>query len=236
MQRSILTLILVTTAYLSFSQTTTIRKSDKQFSVPGNDFAFIEPKTDTAQLEFVATIQSTAKNKTGISQAFFAILDQAKNYGANCFKLSSYNRSDSSGDVTLILDTYFGNDSILNINFGNHEETAVFVYGDENTNGNETYSFKVNGDKKTIRSGTYYKQIIKPGEEIKINKGGITGMTMWFTYRPGSKATFLTLTGLGLGGGPVPSDMIGVSFNTGRLNHVPGDLGCLLKHILKQSE
>ena len=60
-------------------------------------------------------------------------------------------------------------------------------------------------------------------------------MTVWFKYKEGRKATFLTLTGLGLGG-PMPADIIGVAFNTGRLNPVEGDLGCLLKNLLKQSE
>jgi hypothetical protein len=236
MQRLILTLILFPTFYSSFSQTEVIRKSDKQFSIPGNDFAFIESTTDTTKLEFVATIKSTGKNNASIQKTYFDILDKAKSYGANCFKLNSYTRNDSSNEITLILDTYFGNDSILNINFVNHEESTIFVFGDENPNDTKTYSFKVNGEKKTIKSGTYYKQIIKEGEEIKINKGGISGMTMWFKYKQGSKATFLTLTGLGLGGGPVPNDIIGVSINTGRLNHVQGDLGSLLKNILKQSE
>lgn len=236
MKKLILTLGLTVTWVLSFSQAETVRKSSKQFSTPGNDFAFIEPNTDTTQFEFVATVRSIAKKGLGISKAYFAILEQANKYGANCFKPKAYNTNDSSGEVILILDTYFGNDSILNTNFNNHEETTVFVFGDENTNGNETYSFKVNGNKKTIKSGTYYKQIIKPGEEIKINKGGITGMTMWFKYKEGRKATFLTLTGLGLGGGPIPADVIGVSFNTGRLNPISGDLGSLLKTLLKKSD
>jgi len=234
MKKLILTTGLALIWLLSFSQTETLKKSNKEFSAPGNDFAFIEPNTDTTQLEFVATVRSIAKKGSGISKAYFASLEQANKYGANCFKLNSYNKNDS-GEVILTLDTYFGNDSILSTNFNNHEATAVFIFGDENANGNETYSFKVNGDKKTIKSGTYYKQIIKPGEEIKINKGGITGMTVWFKYKEGRKATFLTLTGLGLGG-PMPADIIGVAFNTGRLNPVEGDLGCLLKNLLKQSE
>jgi hypothetical protein len=236
MQKLMLTFILSLTCYLCFSQTETIRKSDRQFPIPGNDFAFIEPATDTTNLEFVATIKATGKANGSVQDAYFTIREQATKTGANCFRLSSYTRNDSLHTVTLVLDTYFGNDSVLNANFGRHEESAVFVIGDDNPAEGKTYTFKVNGNKKTINSGTYFKQIIKEGETIKINKGGISGMTIWFKYTPGKKATFLTLTGVGLGGGAVPGDIVGVAVNTGRLHHIPGDLGCLLKNILKQNE
>ncbi|WP_315823347.1 hypothetical protein [Paraflavitalea speifideaquila] len=41
------------------------------------------------------------------------------------------------------------------------------------------------------------------------------------------------MTGLGIGGGQLPAGAIGMSFNTGRIHKVPGDLGHLLTTILK---
>lgn len=236
MQRTILTLILISSCFLSFSQTEIIRKSDKQFSVPGNDFAFIEAATDTNTLEFVATFKAVVKIDEGTQAAYFSIQEQAIKMGANSFRLNTHNRNDSTNTLKLILDTYYGSDSAKMINFGHHEETAVIIFGDEDPNGDKIHSLKVNGKKKEFKSGTYFKYVLKEGEEVKINKGGISGMTMWFNYKKGSKATHLTMTGLGLGGGPVPGDVVGIAVNTGRFRHVPGDLGCLLKTILKQSE
>ena len=100
MKKLILTTGLALIWLLSFSQTETLKKSNKEFSAPGNDFAFIEPNTDTTQLEFVATVRSIAKKGSGISKAYFASLEQANKYGANCFKLNSYNKNDS-GEVIL---------------------------------------------------------------------------------------------------------------------------------------
>ena len=236
MLRFILTFMLLSTCFFSFSQTEIIRKSDKQFPVPGNDFAFIEAATDTNTLEFVATFKSDVKASEGIQAAYFSIQEQAGKIGANTFRLNHYSRNDSSNTLTLILDTYYGSDSAKMVNFNHHEETAFIIFGDENPNGEKTYSFKVNGKKKEFKSGTYFKYILKEGEQVKINKGGISGMSIWFNYEKGSKATHLTMTGLGLGGGPVPGDVVGIAVNTGRFRHVPGDLGCLLKNILKQSE
>ena len=100
------------------------------------------------------------------------------------------------------------------INFRDHEENAVFIIGDENPNDHKTYSFKTNGQKKEIKSGTFFKRIIKEGEKIKINKGGISGMSMWPKYKQGAKATFFSLSGFELGG-PLPAGVIGVAFTTG---------------------
>ena len=87
-----------------------------------------------------------------------------------------------------------------------------------------------------LKSGTYYKHIRTQGKEVKISKGGLTGMTLWYTLNGNKPNLFLTLTGLGLGGGSVPTDVVGLSFNTGRIQPVQGDLGCLLITILKQSK
>jgi hypothetical protein len=233
-----LTIILLLNTFLIFSQTVEIlNQSDKKFASPTNDFAYIENKSDTTKFEFVAAIKATDNNKTtNIQTLYNSILDKAKSIGANCFKLNSYLRNDTTNDVVLILDTYFGNDSSVNDNFAVHEKNTVFIFCNDKINESETFNFKINGDKKKIKSGTYYKEIIKEGQEIKLNKGGFTGMTMWFTWKKGKPATFLTLTGFGLGGGPIPYGTIGVSFNTGRIYPIDEDLGTLLAQILKEDK
>jgi hypothetical protein len=234
-----LTTILILVSWVTFAQKTEIiTKTEKKYSKTGNDFAYIVASTDTNKIEFVAKIRATGvKKQQSIQSLYFSILDQAKTLGANSFKLVSFTRSDeNSKDAELILDTYFADDSTLNLNFVNHEKNVVYIFGGENPNGTETYSFKVNDEKKTIKSGTYFKEFIKEGQELKVNKGGFTGMTAWFKWKPDKQATFLTLTGLGLGGGSVPNQQIGVSFNTGRLNSVNGHLGCLIAQILTKSE
>lgn len=232
-----LTLIIFISNYC-FSQTVEIlRKSEKIQLSKGNDFAFLETKTDTSKLEFVATIKATGINsKTNLSSLYFTILENAKAIGANSFKLNSYLQNDSSKIYSLILDTYFGVDSLLDLNFDNHEKNMFFIFGDEKIDGTDTYSFKIDGVKKKIKSGTYYKQELKEGKEVKINKGGITGMTIWLNWKPKRQSAFFNFTGFGLGGGSVPVGVVGASFNTGRISNIDGNLGSLLTQILKISE
>ena len=87
--------------------------SAKQFPLTGNNFAFLEPGTDTGGLEFVTTVKANGINNASIQKFYFAILNEAQSYGANCFRLNSYSRNDSTNEITLILDTYFATDSIL---------------------------------------------------------------------------------------------------------------------------
>ena len=64
-----------------------IKKSENTILAKGNDFAFLEAGTETSKLEFVATIKATGNNsKTNLSRLYFAILEKAKNLGANSFK------------------------------------------------------------------------------------------------------------------------------------------------------
>ena len=220
----------------SFSQTIeTIKKSEKLFTKKGKDFAFLESPIDTATLEFVATIKATGRNKKEyISSLYFAIMEKAKTMGANSFRMHSFLFNDSSKIYSLSLDTYFSTDSLLQQNFELHEKNMVFIFGDEKIDGKETQSFKVNGLMKNIKSGTYYREELREGNELKITKGRITGMTVWLNWKPKRQSAFYTLTGFGLGGSTVPAGVIGMSFNTGRLTNIDGNLGTLLTQILKQ--
>lgn len=238
MQKIKTLLLLILVSNFCFSQTIEIiKKSENKILVKGNDFAFLEKNTDTNKLEFVATIKSTGINsKTNLSSLYFAILEKAKAIGANCFKLNSFSLNDSSKIYSLTLDTYFGVDSLLDQNFDNHEKNMFFIFGDEKINGSDTYTFKIDGEKKKIKSGTYYKQELKEGKEVKINKGGISGMSIWLNWKPKRQSAFFNFTGFGLGGGSVPVGVVGASFNTGRITNIDGNLGSLLTQILKISE
>jgi hypothetical protein len=201
------------------------RKDDK-------DFAFIESSTDINAFNFVATIKVTGVDKlASIENVYLKAKEKGHELGANCFKLSDYKQVDNPRTSILTLDVYNGGDSILNINFSNHEKNVVYIFGSERKSG-ETYSFKIDNIKQELKSGTYYRHENKEGQEVKINKGGFTGATVWIKWKENKPATFLTLTGFGLGGGSVPYGTVGVSFNTGRINYIDGNLGHLLLQVL----
>jgi hypothetical protein len=202
-----------------------------------NDFfVCILPATDSTILNFVGTIKATGSGKnSGIEELFVKTKEKALELGANAYRLTSYDRDSISKTATLIVQSFYGTDSALDLNFQYAEKNVVYIFGDAEKS-NKTYSFKVNGVKKEIKGGTFYKQVLNPGEEVKINKGGITGATIWITGKENRAPTFLTLSGFGLGGGPLPPGVAGVALNTGRINYVERGLGPLLVQVLKQHE
>lgn len=209
-----------------------LKQSDYIKQSDDKDFAFIESSTDITALKFVATLKITGVDKlASLETVYFKAKEKAHELGANSFKLSDYVQNDNPRQSMLTVDVYNGNDSILNVNFANHEKNVVYIFGSERKS-NETYSFKIDNVRQELKSGTYYRHENKEGQEIKINKGGLTGATMWIKWKKDKPATFLTLTGFGLGGGQVPYGTVGVSFNTGRINYIDGNLGHLLIQLM----
>jgi len=72
--------------------------------------------------------------------------------------------------MTLILDTYYWNDSIRTLNFDNHEQNSIYIFGGEKPGEENTVSFKIDNDKKVLKSGTYYKYVRTQGKKVKISK------------------------------------------------------------------
>jgi hypothetical protein len=209
-----------------------VGKGNFSFEEKPTVFAFLEAKTDTMPLQYVASIKATAPyKKATIGDLFFKIKNQAQTLGANCFRLKSY--SNDTVNITMVLDTYFADDSLLYTNLANHEKNAVFIFCSDRIS-DEKYAIKVNNVKKEFVSGTYLKFLLFDGQKLKLNKGGLTGETMWFNYE-NKTAVFLATNGFGINGASPPGT-VGLSFNTGRFNYIDKNLGHLLAQVLKQSE
>jgi hypothetical protein len=233
MQNILVLFCLVITNIAAAQNIEVVSKGNFQFEEKGRYFAFLETKTDTSRLQYVASFKASAEDKrASISDLFFGIKHEAQNLGATCFRLKTYSRDGKNTSIEL--DAYFGDDSLLHINAANHEKNTVFVFCSDRLT-DEKYSIKVNDKKREFASGTYMKFQLKEGEELKLNKGGFTGASMWLNYKPDKPALFVTTTGFGLDS-PMAPGTVGLSFNTGRFNYMDESLGRLLTQILKQSE
>jgi len=146
--------------------------------------------------------------------------------------------------MNLTLDTYNGSDTFLMANHYNHETSTVYIISDGDF-GNKTYTFNITGEKKIIKSGTYYKAILKPEEKLKINKGGAFGTTVILVWGENKFCKFFTTSGFGLsdipfGMNPAPTynggPGVGVSFSNGKLTPVDASIGFLMTKILTQQE
>ena len=219
----------------SYSQNVEVLQKSELKNLPeGKKYAFIEPTTDTSKIEFVATLFAKDKNrKSNIETLYFAIREQANKLGANCYKVKLFKRDTLKSETVLILDSYVASESLLNENTTNHEKNVVLIFGGERED-DKSISFSVNGERKEIKSGTYFKINLKEGEEVKVSKGGFMGASLWLHRENDKQPAFYSLSSFGLADfNQQPSNTI--SFNTGRINRISNiSLGLLLKQLLKQ--
>jgi len=206
-----------------------------------NVFAFIDKSADTSSLKFIQTFRCISKKGDDITSLYRAIKNQAQYKGSNCFIYKSFSK-DSSGVMTLTLDTYYGDDAMVEANFNNYESNTIYIISDGDFD-NKLYSFNINGEKKVIKSGTYFKYVIQKGEKVTINKGGFFGSTAEIHWGENKPSQFFTLSGfgfsdipLGYGSYPISGPGVGVSFTTGKIKSVDRAIGYVLKMILKNSE
>lgn len=213
-----------------------INKSGIKNLAESKTFDFIQPATDTNFFQFVATIKAKDKDRTSVVESLYNdIRKQANKLGANCYKVNSFTRSGSTGETVLILDCYFAWEATMITNSANQEKNTVFIFGKEKEDGNRAISIKVKDSIIVIKPGTYLKYVLKEGESLRINKGGITGDTRWIKWKKDNPPSFYTLTGFGLMDVQA-YPVYGISFNSGRINQINDiSLGLLLTQILRQS-
>ncbi len=112
----------------------------------------------------------------------------------------------------------------------------VYVFGNNDLTDRKPTIFKVNGQKTEVNSGEFKLFPVKIGEEIKINKGGFTGMTLWIKGMENKESTFLSFSGFGINGLIYNSyGGTGISFNTGSIYSFNPNLGLLLLKIFKET-
>lgn len=231
-----LLLLLITLATLhSFSQRVEIiTKADIKNLPEGEMFAYIEPTTDTSRIEFVATILARdIYENTTIENLYSGIREAATKLGANCYKIKSFERGNSGKETVLTLDCFVADEITLTQNTANHEKNVVYIFGNERED-DETLTFKVNGETKEIKAGTYFKFTLKPGEKLKINNGGITGESIKLQWEKDKHPAFYTLSGIEVSPLVRPPSF-GIRVSTGSINKIKIiSVGYLLTQLLKQ--
>lgn len=206
-------------------------------------FAFLEPIVNTGQIELVATIQAKYKGKDSVMEKlYFAIRKRATAMGATCYKVRSFTQSATGKETVLVLDCYYAGETVMKFNTDNHELNTIFIFGKESPEG-KSVTFRLNGESHEIEGGTYFKYVMKEGEEVKISKGGFTGSALTINWKPEQQPLFYTLSGFGLSDANPPpmvhssgmAPTMGVSITTGEIHSITNiSLGLLMTQLLKQ--
>lgn len=215
----------------SAQQVDFLERNDTVQKPKSEQFIYIDEKTDLSNTIFVAKIKCTGKIDD-IPALFLAIKSEAQKIGSNSFKFESFNRD--TGE--LIVSVYYAEGDFFEHNFKNLPHNKIFIFGHQNLSDSKIQSYKVDGKKFEIASGKYQEFEKNPDREIKINKGGITGMTFWISQSEQGYSSFLSFSGIGLGGVGfgVPA-AVGISINTGSINKIEPNMALTLLRIYERN-
>ncbi len=206
----------------------TLKQSDFKPNAQPDIFKCITNVSDTAKGHYMATLQiKLGNNANAFTNGYVDIREYATNLKANAFRLNNYT-TDDKGNRLLTLDVYYFEDTKQIVR--SEYQNKIYIFCDDRDN-DKTYDLKVNNEKVNFRSGTYLQYETKPNEQVKLNKGGATGMQVKLVYEDQKLPVFLSMSSFGL----EPASM-GVGFNTGRFSTINTNLGYLLIQCLKTED
>jgi hypothetical protein len=219
-----------------YAQTVEVVKKTT-FISPQKDpaFEYVEQKTDLSALAFIGKIKATGEGKAAsIPKLFFRLKDKAYELRANCFRVNSFVQGDAIKKGVLVLDIYYGSDSILNINSANHIKNTIYIFCDDQEH-DKTYTFSINDIQKEIKTKSFYQHTIAKDQVVEVSQGRFFGPSFPIHWKKNKSATFLSLSNFGLAPDKSSPDYMNRVFNTQTLNLIESDLGYLLASLLKQS-
>lgn len=216
-----------------------LEKGDTLQKPKYQQFIYLNDSTDISNAKFVAKIKSRGSLKHTTNLYYF-IRNEAQRLGANAYRFESFTKTDGGINGELILSAFFCEDSLFDVNFEHIPENKIFIFGNDDMTEIKTQGYKVQSQKFEISSGQFKVFDIKETDEIQITKGGFTGTTLWFKRKDGGYSSFLTFSGFGItGGGATYSpgyNGVGVSFNTGKINHVEPNLALALLRMYEEQK
>src|SRR5690606_36989120 len=113
----------------------------------------------------------------------------------NSFSFERFDELDNDeGELTLSV--YRNDDEFFDENFEHIPQNKLFIFGSTNLISGKKQEFKIKGNKQEVGPGKYLEYDLPPGEELKVNKGGFTGMTLWFTRSNYGYSHFINFTGI----------------------------------------
>lgn len=200
-------------------------------------FIYISDSTNLSTTKYVAKVKATGSLRN-VTNLFLFLKAEAQKIGANSFRVDSFKRVDSLNGELILSMYYIDEESdFFDVNFENLPKHKIYIFGNQNMVDAKTQSYKVNGEKHEIESGKFAVFEIKPDEEVKINKGGFAGMTLWVKRKAEGFSSFLNFSGIGLNGANYnPNGGVGVSFNTGTINKIEPNLALALLKIYSQQQ
>ncbi len=231
--------LLLLTVFMSFAskaqkvefleKADTIQKPEYQI------FIYIDDKTDLSGVVYVGKIKASGQLKD-VSSLFNSIKTSAQKVGATAFKFESFRKTDAENGE-LVLSVYFVEGEFFDRNFLNIPANKIFIFGSPDLTENKSQGYKLDGKKYEIESGKFQQFDIPENKEIKVVKGGFTGMAIWVKRKESGYSSFFGFSGIGVNQvGITPGGGGGISINTGTIHKLEPNLALALLRIYSEKK
>lgn len=193
--KSLVILFLFATCFCFAQKVEIVHRSDYRHDYVVGQFIYIEEAADTSRLKYIATLRIHQDNYPYIISNFIERFKmEAKDLGANSFRLDSYEEKDSS--VTLSVRIYFAFVKFFDMNEKKRDKNHIFIFSTERRASLEQY-FYHNDSLRKFSSLQYYR--LKPADkelvklEVVKSKSPLARKILGYKFKPGKDSEFLVV-------------------------------------------
>jgi hypothetical protein len=218
-------ILLTYSCFLTAQEYEIIQKADSIPSVKEKGLTFIDTEVDLSNFYFIARIKLSEDD---VNKVLLNLQKSANELSANAFKLISY--KNVNNEYVIITDLFSASEVLISKVIDSREKNVIYFLADDN----KEESFKLNGERIKLEPGEIFRYEIPKNQEIKINKGGLTGMTVFVSWKNEQPPIFYALGAYGLS--PRSSaeyNQINFNINTGKIRSIKGDFVLLLFQLKK---
>lgn len=225
MRKTILPFLILLFSYsLSAQQINIIKRADSLPSVKEKGLVFIHPDTDLQNYLFVGSVEISAED---FSKIIIGLQSIAVDLFANSFKYTG--RKNVDGKMTMSFDLFSVTPEHLEANTQSRETNILYFLG----NDKKTQKFKIDDRKVELSANETFRFEIPKNKQIKVSKGGLTGMTLIHRWREDQPVIFYALGSgnISLAGDGYSS--LELAVNTGSIIELKSDFAYLLMELKK---
>ncbi len=222
--RKLLIIILTNFSSVIAQEIEILKKSDSIPNIKEKGLSCINENTDLAEYHFIAKLKITSDD---FNQILIGLQKTANELSANAFKYVE--KENIENKTSVILDLFSANQQLIELNENNKPTNVIYFFG----NDSKMQKFKIGSQKIELQPNEIYKFELPKNKEVKINKGGFTGMTVFHRWKENQPVIFYAfgsgnLTGYGNG-----YNSIGLSVSTGSIIELKNDFAYLLMELKK---
>ncbi len=217
-------IVLLITFSLSGQEIKIIKQADSLPKVKERGLIYIHPETDLQNYFLVGSVEIS---DVDFYQILSGLQSIAVDLFANAFKYIEH--KNVGGKTSVTFDLYSVSQNNLEANKNYRETNVIYFFG----NDKKPQKFKIDDRKIELKENEIFKYEIPKNKEIKINKGGLTGMTLFHQWRNDQPVIFYAFGSGNISFSGNGYSSIGLKVNTGNILELKSDFAYLLMVLKK---